>query len=266
MDNCEKKNTHERSNLRGKPYEGHPARGPPYSSPHNRMVLPLSGTERAKNMQDTIHNPKHSRPLDVHRWSDHPEVVALVDKIWDGNALDALISTKGPKPKLAFRKQLRVLILDLYVAWLQDPDLSVGVSMDNNAWKTGSRYNALHISKKIKDIIHALVEAGLVVLNPGSYSGPGAKTNRTARIRASRKLQKQFDEAKFTFEDISYAEGKEIIVLKDDTGRLIEYEDTPQTLQMRADLRAYNDLIATTFIDLSGLPIPAVPTKRNGKD
>ena len=75
MDSCEKKNTHERSNLRGKPYEGHPARGPPYSSPHNRMVLPLSGTERAKHMQDTIHNPKHSRPLDVHRWSDHPEVV-----------------------------------------------------------------------------------------------------------------------------------------------------------------------------------------------
>lgn len=31
-----------------------------------------------------IKNPRHSRPIDVHRWSDHPEVKELVDRIWDG--------------------------------------------------------------------------------------------------------------------------------------------------------------------------------------
>ncbi len=31
-----------------------------------------------------IENPWHSRPIDVHRWSDHPEVAELVDRIWDG--------------------------------------------------------------------------------------------------------------------------------------------------------------------------------------
>ena len=30
-----------------------------------------------------IENPRHSRPIDVHRWSDHPEVKALVEDIWD---------------------------------------------------------------------------------------------------------------------------------------------------------------------------------------
>ncbi len=30
-----------------------------------------------------IENPWHSRPIDVHRWSDHPEVAILVDRIWD---------------------------------------------------------------------------------------------------------------------------------------------------------------------------------------
>ena len=30
-----------------------------------------------------IENPWYSRPLDVHRWSEHPEVKSLVDKIWD---------------------------------------------------------------------------------------------------------------------------------------------------------------------------------------
>ncbi|WP_171167014.1 hypothetical protein [Ruegeria sp. HKCCA0370] len=29
-----------------------------------------------------IENPWHSRPIDVHRWSDHPEVAELIDRIW----------------------------------------------------------------------------------------------------------------------------------------------------------------------------------------
>ncbi|SHM55879.1 hypothetical protein SAMN05444398_1227 [Roseovarius pacificus] len=27
-------------------------------------------------------NPQHSRPIDVHRWSDHPEVNGLVTEVW----------------------------------------------------------------------------------------------------------------------------------------------------------------------------------------
>lgn len=57
--------------------------------------------------------------------------------------------TSGPKPKTAFRHLLRVMTLDLYVAWLEGPELCLGVSMSLNYWNTSSRYNALHISKKI---------------------------------------------------------------------------------------------------------------------
>lgn len=31
-----------------------------------------------------IQDPMHSRPIDVHRWSDHPEVKALVEDLWEG--------------------------------------------------------------------------------------------------------------------------------------------------------------------------------------
>jgi|TARA_B110000208_G_scaffold191515_1_gene258658 hypothetical protein len=34
-------------------------------------------------MIEEIEDPWHSRPIDVHRWSDHPEVVQFVDKVWD---------------------------------------------------------------------------------------------------------------------------------------------------------------------------------------
>ena len=33
-------------------------------------------------------DPDHSKPLDVHTWSDHPEVNRLVDNVW--NALQKL--------------------------------------------------------------------------------------------------------------------------------------------------------------------------------
>lgn len=58
----------------------------------------------------------NSRPLDVHRWSEYPDVNSLVDKIY--SSLPQFIGNKK------IRKQhLKVLLLDLYLAWSVDPDL-----------------------------------------------------------------------------------------------------------------------------------------------
>ena len=88
---------------------------------------------------EKIEDPWHSRPIDVHRWSDHPEVVQVVDRVWDDYLPKEVVKGPEPKPKMSFRKQLRVLILDLYVAWLEDPELSIGVS------------RALHTSERLVD-------------------------------------------------------------------------------------------------------------------
>lgn len=62
---------------------------------------------------DVILDPWHSRPIDVHRWSDHPEVVQFVDRVWEEGSLPKDVAGKpGPKPKLASRKQLRALIYE----------------------------------------------------------------------------------------------------------------------------------------------------------
>lgn len=65
---------------------------------------------------DEIEDPWHSRPIDVHRWSEHPEAVQFVDRVWDEYLPKEVAKGPGPKPKMAFRKQLRVLILDLNLA------------------------------------------------------------------------------------------------------------------------------------------------------
>jgi len=102
------------------------------------QVLP--SLPRRKVTNGRHREPLALRPIDVHRWSDHPEVAALCDRIWD----EYLPSdkTSGPKPKTAFRHQLRVLVLDLYVAWLEDPELCIGVSMSSNYWDIPLQMNS----------------------------------------------------------------------------------------------------------------------------
>jgi hypothetical protein len=63
----------------------------------------------------------YSRPLDVHRWSDYPKVNSFVDKIYC--SLPALSGNKQIR-----KKHLKVLLLDLYVAWTTDPDLKIAIS------------------------------------------------------------------------------------------------------------------------------------------
>ena len=209
---------------------------------------------------EVIANPLYSRPIDVHRWSDHPEVKDLVGTIWETYLPEELTRKKktGPKPKTSFQNQLRVLILDLYVAWLEDPELSIGVSMSLNVWNTNSRYNALHLSRKLVPIVQALADVGLLDMANGTYSGPGASSNRTTRIRASETLQAMFREASIYRDGIFRVQEEEIIILRDDKKQKIDYPETASTTRMRTELREYNELIASSFIDIRTLDAPVI--------
>ena len=102
-------------------------------------------------------DPDHSKPLDVHGWSEHPELNRLVDELWSTVVEPALGGRSNNTGLSGPKKQLKVLLLDLYVAWLEDPTLCVGISRNNNSYSVNSRYNALHISRKIVDIVDVLV-------------------------------------------------------------------------------------------------------------
>ena len=92
---------------------------------------------------------EHSRPLDVHRWSEHKEVNKFVDDIYN---------TYFKQKSSIRKKHLKVVLLDLYVAWRDDPTLSIGViSMSPKHYKAGqSRYNSLHIKRTMIEIVKEL--------------------------------------------------------------------------------------------------------------
>jgi hypothetical protein len=114
---------------------------------------------------DPNHKPKlpeeleHSRPLDVHKWSDFKDVNAFIDVIWDEffSSSYPVNAKAGNRSKSKPKKQLKVLLLDLYVAWLSDPTLLVGIGLSKSDYKAKSRYNELHISFELVNIVHLAV-------------------------------------------------------------------------------------------------------------
>ena len=192
----------------------------------------------------------YSRPLDVHRWSEHPEVNTFVDRIY--SSLPQLIGNKK------IRKQhLKVLLLDLYLAWSVDPDLKLAISRDNNSYKAKSRYNELHISKVTPQVVDLLGEAGLVHQADGFFDHD-TKIGRLSRVWATEKLAKEFSVALTIRFGISHHQDRECIILRDQDKDDVEYEDTNQTMAMRSLLKDYNALLSKTHIDLDYLDKPVI--------
>jgi hypothetical protein len=219
-------------------------------------------------------DPDHSKPFDVHTWSDHPEVSRLVDNVW--NALPEAIhqsligrsNNKGIPPK----RILKVLLIDLYVTWLDDPDLCIGIARSDGAWRPTSRYNATHIPKKLNDVVDHLVEHGFLLFVGGSNDRQyGGRFSRTSRIKPSDKLHRLFADCQASEFDFSKHEETETIILNefdiDAEGNVIrtggrrkkkkvlqlEYTDTAETRSMRETLHAYNHLLRNTYVDISSL-------------
>lgn len=181
-----------------------------------------------------------SRQLDVHTWSDHPEANQFVNAIYDAYF-------EGQKKEIK-KKHVKVVLLDLYVAWCQDPDLKIAYSRNVNDYDAGSRYNALNISKLTITVADRLVEAGLILQAKG-FKDRETGRGRISRIWPTHALIAKFKEARFGPLDVGRFDGEEVIVLRDGK-KEIPYEDTSETERMRRELNSYNALLRTTFIDI----------------
>ena len=200
---------------------------------------------------------QHSRILDVHRWSEHPESNVFVDEIYE-----TYIHQKNNNKNIQ-KKHLKVVLLDLYIAWLNDPELNIAVHMTEAAYSNGqvfskgkSRYNELNIKVSIIKVIHRLRDTGLIGFQKG-YEGSAEWVPQLSRIWPTDKLIKMFENAAFGYFDIGYADNRETIILRDEDKVDARYDDTRQVKQMRLLLEKYNKLLERTFIDIQSVNKPA---------
>ena len=218
-------------------------------------------------------DPRHSRPFDVHRWSDHSEINSLVQTVFDALTNKEKSTIKGKsnnKGRASGKTHLKVLLLDLYVAWREDPELCIGLARGNGAYKVNSRYNAIFISPKIRAVADLLIKLDFVDSIAGSYDRKNKGLgNHTSRLRASRKLHTLFQKLTIEPYDLSLNHNEECIILRtQDLGKSdfqtqtktksVEYDDNPQIKQMRSDLTKYNKLLSRAYIDLPFLEDPFI--------
>ena len=218
---------------------------------------------------------EHSRQLDVHRWSDYPEVKQWVNQFWDEHLAASFVkkSKGGRKPKQPTKEMFRVLFLDLYVAWLEDPELALGVSRTPGDYKVDDRYNALFISDKIIDVMDAMLEMDFIDQLLGSE-----QSGHRTRIWALPPLQEYFTKAAFSEFLVGTAQNRECIVLnskeildeydlaeqeeksKKSSAKSLQYDDDddPRIVPARELLKDYNRLLNSTHLDLGSEERPVV--------
>ena len=193
----------------------------------------------------------NAKPLDVHTWSDHPEVNVFVNDIYS-----QLSSIQGNER--INKKLLKVVLLDLYLAWCTDPELMIMFSRDNNAYKAKSRYNEIHIGKKVIRVVNNLVNEGIIEEKRGfkdRIHGIGFQS----RLWASPALKEKFKSARFHQFQFGNHEGRESIVLRDKNKEAVEdYQDNAVTMYSRSLLAEYNALLANTHIDIFDLGKPVI--------
>lgn len=203
----------------------------------------------------------HSRPLDVHRHSEYPEVNEWVDAFWDQHLASYFQDQpgkRGPKPKSKPKPMFKVLFLDLYVAWLEDSDQCLGFARGENFYKVGSRYNKLSISKEIIKVADALLERGFIDQKLGSEAA-----KKITRIWPLEPLVDYFKTAAFSEYLIDTHKDKECIILKRD-GDEVEYEDKDAPFDLteaRELLQEYNALLRKTHIDIGSQESPVVQSE-----
>ena len=177
----------------------------------------------------------YSRPLNIFLDTHNSEIKELVNIIFNKyfNAEENVI----------LKKHLEVLVLDLYIAWNTDPKLEIVIHMSPDSYTLLKRYNQLNITKKMIDIVTVLINHDLIIGHEGFENN--TKINY---ICASLTLENYFKKIKVSVFDIS--QYQELIILKDNAKKDIDYEDNSKTKNIRKVLEQYNEILRKTFIDI----------------
>jgi len=198
---------------------------------------------------------ENSRILNVHKWSDHREVNSFVDQIYNDHFSGG---NEGIR-----KRQLKVLLLNLYVNWCDDQTLETAFHRNVLKYTTHSRYNELHISQKTIDIVDRLLELGFIGQAIG-YKDRETGIGKTTRVWPEKPLVKLFEDAKFGLLDIGEHKDRETIILRDNADKPVEFTSTKKTDRMAKVVRSYNALISQTFVDIPQLDVPIIGM--NGRD
>jgi hypothetical protein len=211
----------------------------------------------------------HFRKLNVHRWSNYPEVNDAVSTIYE----DLKNDPNFVGHERLNRRHIKIVVLDLYVNWCSDPSRFIAYGRASDYYVARSRYNKLHISYKIVPVIDALEIRGWIEHHGGFYDTEW-EVGRLSRMRATKALITLIrDKHAIPIDVIEIHHSVESIILRDKINNAkgikkkinLEYKDTPYTVRIRGLLNRYNKLLRRTKIEIPNAPPEGIPSTSKKK-
>lgn len=201
---------------------------------------------------------KTAPQLDVHKWSDYPEVNAVVDDIFEEIKLLRKLKNKRIREANKVKKHLKVIIIDLWAANKLSLNPYRSISKNKSDFQIESRYRKIFLKfDYFVPVINDLVELKYIDEKLGYRFAHDAKRTR---VKAKEKLIKKILTSTYGVNEIIKSVGlipvitsegeAESIILRDVDGKIVEYDDTESTTIMRDNLRLINDKIKQTRISL----------------
>ena len=208
------------------------------------FLLDFLGTSHFIENSKTKNWFEDALSLNVYAGSTCPEVKELTDDLFKDISKRTKIHNKART-----KETLKMILLNLWVSYHCDKPLKY--SRNPNNYSHSKRYGKLHFKyNRIILIIDMLEEMGLLKQVKGFYDRE-KDIKRQTRIYATDDLIKIFNNAILgNFDVIERLPRREIIELKDENKRLIDYKDNEVTVGMRRNLHAYNQFINKQSINI----------------
>jgi len=202
-----------------------------------------------------------SVPLSFALTSQHPEHVALINRLCLQYLPEYLPKRRERREFGSYpRRELRIIILHLYLMWQRDERLFTAIPMGNDKAYGLKKYRFM--DGRYPSLIHKLNNKGLIDLVSG-YSAEkpdGTREGRTTRIRPTDKLRQLFLTAQ-PFEQTTRPDRQETIIINNRDGERQDYKDTAKIIKARKAVDAVNDVLALHHVGLMNQTADAVYQK-----
>lgn len=198
-----------------------------------------------------LHPRIHSLRFDPHFTSDAPEVEEAIKRL-----LDEIVNLRSSANRRindieSVRYHILVIVLNVFVSNLSYPYIYRAVSRRAPDYaRPMSRYLSAKLSvHHITQVMDDLKELGYLDIHPGYIDREGGKSYST-RLNASPNLVQLLEDYGVNITMISRI-GTEGIQLRDKYGDFVDYEETPFTHVMRANLVSINAAISKRRVHLA---------------
>lgn len=226
--------------------------------------------------------------------------IVSIDADLDGK-IDSLfkgVKFKSDYKPISKKKLFKLVILNLIMVYQKQPHMFVRYSRDSSVYSTLARKHGEHASYRFMvEILESLISNKFIKDFLGKYF-PSYKAQ--SRMRIGKPLLELLGEASIQDVDIDISPTKKCIFLREsvtiikpvldenkkpillkrgkDKGKEktkkdkisvdVPYDETPETMEMKRKLTAYNNLLRKSFIDIPDFPDEGIVyegTYKNGK-